>query len=200
MSPHKRAQGRHGSAPPSPWIRRFAPLVRPAGPVLDIACGSGRHTRLFHALGHPVTAVDRAPALVAALAGAAGIEPVEADLEAGPWPLPGRLFAGIVVSNYLFRPLFASLFAALEPGGVLLYETFARGNERFGQPANPDYLLAPGELLERVRGRLEVVAYEHGIAEHPRRAAVERIVAVNAPSDADGLSPLPPPVPEAPKI
>jgi SAM-dependent methyltransferase len=183
----------HGASPPSDWVRRFAPLVRPAGPVLDVACGSGRHSRFFLALGHPVTAVDRAPDRLAELSGLAGAERVEADLEAGPWPLAERTFAAVVVTNYLFRPLFPTLLAALEPGGVLIYETFARGNARFGRPANPDHLLAPGELLECVRGRLHVVAYEHGIVTASRRAALERIAAVNRPADPDGLSLLPSP-------
>ena len=188
----------HGSNPPSDWVRRFAPLVRPAGPVLDVACGSGRHSRLFLALGHPVTAVDTAAERLAGLGTLPGAELVEADLEAGPWPFAGRRFAAVVVTNYLFRPLLPTLLAALEPGGVLIYETFASGNARFGRPANPDHLLAPGELLECVRGRLHVVAYEHGIVTAPRRAALERIAALNQPSDPDGLSPLPPP-PRAPE-
>jgi len=166
--------------------------VRPKGPVLDVACGAGRHSRLFHALGHPVTAVDRAPELLARLADTAGIERIEADLEAAPWPLPGRRFAAVVVTNYLFRPLFPALLSALEGGGILIYETFARGNARFGKPANPDFLLAPGELIERIEGRLHLIAYEHGIVERPRPAAVERIAAVNEPRDPDRLVALPP--------
>ena len=183
----------HAAKAPSDWVRRFAPLVRPGGCVLDLACGSGRHTRLFLALGHPVTAVDRAPERLAELGAVPGAELVEADLEAGPWPFAERTFAAVVITNYLFRPLFPALLADLEPGGVLIYETFAHGNARFGRPANPDHLLAPGELLECVRGRLHVVAYEHGIVEAPRRAALERIAAINQPSDPDGLSKLPPP-------
>jgi len=181
-----------GGGAPSAWVRRFAPLVRPKGPVLDVACGAGRHSRLFHALGHPVTAVDRAPELLARLADTAGIERIEADLEAAPWPLPGRRFAAVVVTNYLFRPLFPALLSALEGGGILIYETFARGNARFGKPANPDFLLAPGELIERIEGRLHLIAYEHGIVERPRPAAVERIAAVNEPRDPDRLVALPP--------
>ena len=181
----------HGTAAPSPWVRRFAGLVAPGGAVLDVACGTGRHARYFRALGHPVTAVDRDAAKLAALAADAGVECVASDLEAGPWPLPGRRFAAVVVTNYLWRPLFAPLLAALAPSGLLLYETFARGNGRFGKPANPAFLLEPGELLERVRGRLHVVAYEHGIVEGARPAAIERLAAVRQPADPDVLTPLP---------
>ncbi len=181
----------HGAGPPSGWVRRFAPLVRPEGAVLDVACGRGRHARLFHGLGHPVTALDRDPAALAELGAAGGIELVAADLEAGPWPLPGRRFAAVVVANYLWRPLFPHLLAALEPAGVLIYETFARGNARFGRPANADFLLAPDELLELVRGRLHVVAFEQGIVAEPRPAALQRLAAVNGPRDPDGLTALP---------
>jgi len=155
----------------SSWIRRFAPAL-PAGPVLDLACGGGRHLRHFRALGHPVTGVDRDLAGVADLAGAPGVELIEADLEAdGGWPLGGRRFAGVVVTHYLWRPLLPAIVAAVGPGGWLLYETFAQGQERLGRPRNPDFLLAPGELLEVVRGALTVVAYEHG-----RRGAPPAVV------------------------
>ena len=159
--------------------------------MLDLACGGGRHTRLFRAQGHPVTAVDRDLAGIADLAGDLEVEAIDADLEQAPWPLDQRRFAGIVVVNYLWRPLFPRLFDALAKGGVLIYETFAKGNGRFGQPRNPDYLLAPGELLERVAGRLHVVAFEHGIVAEPRPAAVQRLCAVNAPADPDQLTVLP---------
>ncbi len=186
----------HGKSPPSAWVRRFASLVKREGAVLDIACGAGRHTRLFSALGHPVTAVDIDLARLEDLRGRSGIELVEADLEARPWPFPGRRFAAVVVTNYLWRPLFAELLAALEPAGLLIYETFARGNARFGKPASPAHLLEPGELLERVRGRLHVVAYEHGIVCAPRPAAIERLAAISRPADPDELSELPGPVAE----
>ena len=165
---------------PSPWVTRFAGLVPDGGPVLELACGGGRHTRLFLARGHPVTAVDIDLSGLADLEGAAGLEAVQADLEAGrPFPLAGRSFAGVVVTNYLYRPLLPDLVAALAPGGVLIYETFARGNERFGTPRNPDHLLEPGELLEAVHGRLRVLAYEDLTVTMPRPAAVQRICAVN---------------------
>lgn len=163
---------------PSPWVTRFAPWVPPGGAVLDVACGGGRHTRLFHARGHPVTAIDRDLSGVGGLAGGAGIRLVEADLEDGrPFPLGGETFAGVVVTNYLHRPLLPALVAAVAPGGVLIHETFARGNERFGRPSNPAFLLAPGELLEAVRGTLRVRAYEDLTVDDPKPAAVQRICA-----------------------
>ena len=170
----------HSPSRPSAWVRRFAPLVPAAGAVLDLAFGGGRHSRLFRAAGHPVTAVDIAVSGLADLAGREGLEIVEADLEDGrPFPLAGRSFAGVVVTNYLHRPLLPALVEAVASGGLLIYETFARGNERFGRPSNPDFLLAPGELLDAVRGRLRVLAYEDLLVENPRPAAVQRIAARN---------------------
>jgi SAM-dependent methyltransferase len=160
----------------SPWILRFASLV-PPGPVLDLAAGGGRHARLFSSLGHDVLAVDRDPAPLAALA-SEGIHTLAEDLETGAPPacLEQR-FAAVVVTNYLHRPLLPAIVAAVAPGGWLLYETFAQGNERFGRPSNPDFLLAPGELLDAVRGRLRVVAYEECEVASPRPAMVQRIAA-----------------------
>lgn len=158
----------------SPWIARFAPLVPAGGTVLDLACGGGRHSRLFLDRGCRVTALDRD---IAQVVQAEGAEMIEADLENGsPWPLPGRCFDAVVVTNYLWRPLFPHIPAALAPGGLLLYETFAAGNEKFGRPANPAHLLGRGELLEVTRG-LCVIAYEDGIEEN--RKVVSRIAAVN---------------------
>lgn len=175
--------------PPSEWVQRFAAGVAAGGTVLDLACGAGRHTRLFLARGHPVVALDRDTSRLADLAGAAGLEIVQADLEdGGPFPLAGRRFAGLVVTNYLHRPLFPALIAALAPGGVLIYETFAQGNERFGKPRNPDYLLRPSELLEAVRGRLRVLAYEDLTLEVPRPAAVQRICALRETVANEGRS------------
>ncbi len=179
--------------PPSPWVVRFAPLVPAGGAVLDLACGSGRHCRFFLDRGHPVTAVDRDTQRLGALSAAPGLTVVTADLETGEddgWPLGGERFAGIVVVNYLWRPLLPRLADALEPGGALIYETFAVGNQRFGRPRRPEFLLKPGELLDAFAGRLSVVAYEHGIVERPAPAVVQRIAAVNRPPD-DPV-PLPP--------
>ena len=160
---------------PSAWVVQWAGLVPPGAAVLDVAAGAGRHSRLFADRGHPVTAIDRD---VSDLPRQPGIEIVAADLEGGSaWPLPGRRFGAVVVTNYLHRPLFDPLVEALAPGGVLLYETFMTGNERFGRPSNPDFLLKDGELLEVVRGRCSVVAYEARMISEPRMAMVQRIAA-----------------------
>lgn len=174
---------------PSEWVVRFAPLVAPGSAVLDIAAGAGRHTRFFLERGHRVVAVDVDPSGLLDLTGHPGLELVEADLESGPWPFGERTFGAVVVANYLHRPLLVHLVAAVDMNGVLIYETFARGNERFGSPRNPDHLLEPAELLDAVRGRLRVVAYEDTIVDTPRRAALQRICAVKGP----GGSPAGPP-------
>lgn len=166
---------------PSPWVVRFASLIPAGGTVLDVAAGSGRHTRFFLERGHPVVAVDVDVSGLADLDGQPHLEILEEDLEDGrPFSLRDRRFEGIVVTNYLYRPLFPELVAAVAPGGALIYETFARGHERFGMPTNPDFLLLPGELLEAVRGHLRVVAYEDVVLEEPRPAALQRICAVRS--------------------
>ncbi len=164
---------------PGAWMVRFQPLIRPGGSVLDLAAGGGRHTRFFLDAGHEVTALDRAVEPLAPFAGRA--EVIEADLEDGsPWPLAGRTFDAVVVVNYLWRPLFPMLLDALAPAGVLIYETFARGNEAYSRPRNPDHLLRAGELLDLAQGRLQIVAYEHGIVEGDECPGVkQRISAVN---------------------
>jgi SAM-dependent methyltransferase len=164
----------HGSEAPSPWIARFGALVPAGGPVLDLACGRGRHLRWFAARGHPVLGVDRDADALASLQGVG--ETLLADIENGPWPLAGRRFAGVVVANYLWRPLFPRILEAVAPGGVLLHETFAQGNETVGKPSRPDFLLAPDELLRAYAG-LRVVAYEDGFLQSPERF-VQRIAAV----------------------
>jgi len=177
----KRSRTRHlGLRDPSPWVRRFAGRVPAGGRVLDLACGGGRHTRLFLELGHPVLAMDRDIAWIADLAGRPDLETLEVDLEDGrPFPLAGQRFAGVVVTNYLYRPHLPALIESVAPGGVLIYETFARGNERFGRPSNPDHLLEAGELLEAVRGSLRILAYEDLDVERPKPAAVQRICALH---------------------
>ena len=179
-------------AAPSPWVARFAGLIAPHGQVLDLAAGHGRHARYLALMGHVVHAVDRDPAALASLRAIDGVTAVDADLEAGAWPFAGRRFDGIVVTNYLWRPLFPYLVAALAEGGVLIYETFGIGNESFGKPSNPQFLLRPGELLEvaRVAG-LATVAFETGFTVLPKPAVIERICARatgagSTPANLDG--------------
>jgi SAM-dependent methyltransferase len=168
---------------PSPWVVRFAPLIEP-GEVLDLACGGGRHARFLAARGHAVLAVDRDSTSLALAAGK-GITTAQCDLEnehaqtSSGWPFQSARFQGIVVTNYLHRPLFAPILTSLAPGGILIYETFAVGNERFGKPSNPAFLLQPGELLDLAQGaareRFHVVAFEEGYVTSPKSAMVQRI-------------------------
>lgn len=174
----------------SAWVRRFVPLIRPGGRVLDLPAGAGRHTRLLLDMGFAVTAVDREIEGLRPLAGPR-CEVWAIDLETGApaaamAPLGGS-FDGIVVTNYLHRPLFASIGAALASGGVLIYETFMTGNERLGRPRNPNFLLRPGELLTGFAA-LTPVAFEQGEVVQPRPAVVQRLAAVNGP-----IGTLPPP-------
>ncbi len=165
--------------PPSRWVEEHLARIAPGGRVLDLACGGGRHTRLLAAAGHPVLAVDRDGEAMAALAGLPEVTLLATDLEGEPWPLAGRQFAGIVVTNYLWRPRLDDLFAMLAPGGVLIYETFMEGNERFGKPSRPDFLLRSQELLDQARSRgLHVVAYREGYVPLPKPAMVQAICAL----------------------
>ena len=152
----------------SEWVARCAPPVT-RGSILDVACGDGRHAVFFQKRNLEVHAVDRKRVELP------GVRFVEADLEDGsPWPYAGQQFSAVVVTNYLHRPLFPALRASLAPGGVLIYETFMRGNERFGKPSNPEFLLRPGELLEAFAG-LDVIAFEQGVVQRPRPAAIQRL-------------------------
>jgi SAM-dependent methyltransferase len=160
---------------------RFAPLVAAGARVLDLAAGHGRHARLFASRGARVVAVDRDAEALAALENISAIETRVLDLEAGKWPLTGERFDAIVVTNYLHRPSLPSLLAALADDGVLLYETFVRGNEAYGRPSNPDFLLKEDELLRVVESRLTVVAFEQGVvAAPPVGAVVQRLAAVGS--------------------
>lgn len=177
MSDDKRSYPQYSAIPiPKPvsgWIARFADLAPAGSAVLDLAAGRGRHSRFFAARGHPVLAVDKD---VSHLAGG-----LAWDLEDGtPWPFASQRFGVVVVTNYLHRPRLADIVALVGPDGLLLYETFAQGNEAFGRPSNPDFLLRPGELLEAVRGELTVLAYEHGSVLGPR--VVQRIAARRGPA------------------
>lgn len=165
---------------PSHWVARFSEDAD--GSVLDLACGGGRHSRHFLALGCHVTAVDRDTSQMADIADHPHLTLVEADLEAEPpgWRPDPRSFAIVVVTNYLWRPLLPVLIDAVAPGGRLVYETFARGNERFGKPSNPDFLLVPSELRDAVADELEVLAFEEGETDEPRPAVIQRICAIRA--------------------
>lgn len=150
-----------------------------SGSVLDLACGSGRHTRLLAGGGYRVLAVDRNRECLAGLKGLAGVATAQLDLEGADWPLAGQCFAGIVVTNYLWRPRLAELLALLAPGGVLIYETFMLGNEAFGKPSNPDFLLRPGELREvTAAAGLRQIACVEGYIESPKPAMCQAICAV----------------------
>lgn len=166
---------------PSPWVERWTHLIRPGGAVLDLAAGGGRHGRMFLARGHRVVFVDRTIEPLADLADTNDAEVIAADLEDGsPWPLGERTFDAVIVVNYLHRELFPLILSALASGGVLIYETFARGNEDYARPRNPDHLLKSGELLEMVSGKLQVVGYEHGLVEGGDITGVkQRLCAVN---------------------
>lgn len=168
----------HGDGAPSDWLLRWAHLLPPGGSVMDLACGRGRHVRWLAGRGFRVTALDRDAEAVAPLRGVA--EVIVADIEAGPWPLAGRSFDAVLVTHYLWRPLWPAILASVAPGGWLLYETFATGQETVGRPARPDFLLQPGELW-RVAEGLVVVAYECGTLDMPMRF-VQRIAACRGPA------------------
>lgn len=199
--PEPKHPSRHlGMIEPSDWFREFQPLIAPGGHVLDVAAGGGRHVRFFVGAGYRVTALDRNIEPLAPFAGTHGAEIVDADLEDGsPWPLAGRSFDAVVVCNYLYRPLFDDLIGALGPNGVFLYETFARGNEVYNRPRNPDHLLKSGELLDLVAGRLQVVGYRHGIVAGGECPGVKQMIcAINnlGHSDRKDAEPTPLPLPK----
>jgi SAM-dependent methyltransferase len=166
------------SLSPSRWVVRFSALVADGARVLDVACGQGRHSRWFAARGCHVVAVDRDTDALDGLASVAGVSPVSADLETHPWPFDGEKFDAIVVTHYLHRALFPNLLHVLTDDGVLLYETFARGNEAYGKPSNPDFLLTDGELLAIVGCSLIVVAFEQGRIESAPPRVMQRLAAV----------------------
>ena len=170
---------------PSEWIARFAQLLTVPSRVLDVACGRGRHAAYLAALGHHVTGVDRDAQALAALP--ASVTAVHADIEHDAWPLAYEQFDAVVVTNYLWRPLWPQILGSVRNGGVLLYETFGHGNAQFGKPARPDFLLQPGELL-RVCTGWQIVAYEHGLRSAPERV-VQRIAAIK-PNLGDEAMPL----------
>lgn len=165
--------------PPSPWVVRHLAQIPAAGQILDFACGSGRHARWLAAQGRNVLAVDRDRSALAGLQGLPGVTVLVADLETDDWPLAGRQFAGVVVTNYLWRPRLADVLTLLAPGGVLIYETFMVGNEAWGKPSNPDFLLRPGELRDVARtAGLRELAFEEGYVDSPKPAMRQAICAV----------------------
>ena len=179
------------ASPASPWVLRFAPLIRAGSPVLDLACGAGRHARALAARGHPVLAVDRDAQALEGLIGLSRVRTLQADLEAAPWPLAGQRFGAVVVTRYLWRSLLPHIVQAVDDGGVLIYETFAIGQQTIGRPSRPEFLLRTGELLDVVRPQLRVVAYEDGFDAGAGGAFVQRICAVRSP-DARAEDPDPP--------
>ena len=164
----------HGQEPTSSWVARWSHLLPAGCTVLDLACGHGRHMRHFAQLGHPVTGVDRNPDAIADVSPLG--EAICADIENGPWPLADRTFGGVVVTNYLWRPLWPHILQSLAPNGVLIYETFSTGNETVGKPSRPDFLLQQGELLNVCKS-LRIVAFQEVFITEPDRF-VQRIVAV----------------------
>lgn len=169
----------HGTEKPSVWLQRWDHLIAPGSTVLDVACGAGRHMRHLAGQGHDVMGVDRNPEALA-LAQKFG-QITCADIENGSWPFTGQTFGCVVVTNYLWRPLLPTLVASVAPGGLLIYETFAAGNETVGKPSRPDFLLQTGELLTATQG-LRIVAYEDGFEASPDRF-VQRIVALRTALD-----------------
>ncbi|MBU1360952.1 MAG: class I SAM-dependent methyltransferase [Gammaproteobacteria bacterium] len=171
----------HDHLTPSPWLLRWAHLIAPASEALDVACGNGRHMRWLAEQGHAMTGVDRSAEAVQAASAWGHV--LQADIEAGPWPFADRTFGAVVVTNYLWRPRLPDIADAVAPGGVLIYETFAQGNETVGKPSRPDFLLAPGELLTACAG-FRIVAYEDGFVAQPDRF-VQRVAAVR-PGEPSG--------------
>jgi SAM-dependent methyltransferase len=188
LNKNRMSTSTHELDAPSPWVCRWAGLIPAAGRVLDVACGHGRHLRYLRGRGFAVVGIDRDEAALSALKELAGAELHVADIEAGAWPFTPQSFDGVVVTNYLHRPLFPKLIGALRRGGVLIYETFAAGNERYGRPSNPDFVLRQNELLERVE-LLSVIAFEQGRVARPKGAVIQRVCAVRDGTEALLLDP-----------
>jgi hypothetical protein len=179
------SRGVHGTGQPSDWLLRWQHLLEPGHSAIDVACGAGRHVRWLSGHGLKVTAVDRDAAALSSLTLLNNVTTLCADLEGSAWPLPGRQFDLVLVTHYLWRPLLGTLIDAVAPGGLLIYETFASGQETVGRPSRPDFLLRPGELLSLTQARFHVLGYEDGwSADEPMRR-VQRVCARRpSPSDA----------------
>ena len=186
---HERTSDHRRTWEPSDWVARFYPGIKHEGRVLDVACGTGRHFPLGLSSGKRLVGIDRDISQASPYSQAPNLQLIEADLEhGGPFPLRGEVFDGVIVTNYLWRPLLPDIVAAVAPDGVLIYETFAIGHEQFGKPSNPDFLLQPGELLQAVAGRLRVVVFEHVRLARPERI-VQRIAAVGLQHRWPGTEP-----------
>jgi len=186
-------QPTHPESGISAWIARFAPLLQPGSRILDVAAGRGRHTRWLLSQGHGVTAADIDTSGLRDLADKSDCQLVEADLEQDPWPFEPASFDAIIVTNYLHRPHFHHLVASLATNGLLLMECFGQGNERYGRPRNPDFLLQDGELLQAFDRKLQIIAYECGFERHPRPAMRQRLCAARSKAQAWPLSQFPAP-------
>tara|TARA_Y100001970_G_C14259923_1_gene879517 strand:+ start:15129 stop:15680 length:552 start_codon:yes stop_codon:yes gene_type:complete len=164
---------------PSEWVMRFSNYITPKSKVLDVACGSGRHSSLMLSLGHRVTSIDIDVSGLFYLKRQSNLRIIETDLENKPWPLGKEKFQAIIVTNYLYRPLIPQLVNSLSTNGLLIYETFAKGNEVFGRPRNPKYLLDRGELISFFSDKLNIIAYEDLEVISPRKSVKQRICASN---------------------
>lgn len=163
---------------PSAWIVKYAPLINKKGRVLDLACGNGRHAMWFAKYDFHVDAMDCDDQVTSNMVGINNINVIVVDVEASDWPQSDQRYDGLVVSRYLYRPLLQTLATMLNPGGVLIYETFMVGNERYGKPSNPDFLLRPNELFEVYSPLLSIVSFEQGEEEMPRPVVMQRICAI----------------------
>ena len=173
---------RYLDAPPSRWVQRFAPRIPVEGTALDVAAGGGRHTRYLRSLGYRVVSADIDVSKLEDLAGDERVRILETDLEGARWPFAEQSFDGVVVTNYLYRPHLPELVASVAPAGALIYESFARGNEKHGRPRNPDFLLRPGELRDLCASQMEIIAYEECFEADPRPAVRQRICATKGRS------------------
>ncbi len=173
---------------PSVWVTKCSKLLRPSSTVLDLACGSGRHAHYLASRGHDVTALDKSPEALSKISSSIGIHTYEFDLEVGAWPFSERKFDAIVVTNYLYRPIIQNIVNTLSPSGILIYETFMVGNERFGRPSNPDFLLRPNELIDETHKKLQILLYEAGRVSDPKPSLIQRICAVSGDVDYSDIT------------